>query len=111
MGLIALLVILVGISIAPLIGVYIKYLIELAIIKHTPADKYDKQANYTSYTGRELPWESKHEARCETPASISLSDKDRKAISKAVADGIYYSRIREGKNPGNYTLTEGHFDD
>lgn len=111
MSLIALLVILVGIDIAPLIGMFVKYLIELAIIKNTPADKCDKQANYTSYTGRELPWEPKHETHCETLSDTSLSDKDRKAIAKAVADGIYYSRIREGKNPGNYTLTEGHFDD
>ena len=111
MSLIALLVILMGISIAPLVGMFVKYLIELAIIKYTPADKYDKLANRTSYTSRELPWEHKHETHCETLSGTSLSDKDRKAIAKAVADGIYYSRIREGKNPGNYTLTEGHFDD
>ena len=111
MSLIALLVILMGISIAPFVSMFVKYLIELAIIKHTPADKYDKLANRTSYTSRELPWEHKHETHCETLSGTSLSDKDRKAIAKAVADGIYYSRIREGKNPGNYTLTEGHFDD
>lgn len=111
MSLIALLVILVGISIAPIVGMFVKYLIELAIIKYTPADKYDKLANRTSYTSKELPWERKREVHCETLSDTSLSDKDRKAIAKAVADGIYYSRIREGKNPGNYTLTEGHFDD
>ena len=111
MSLIALLVILVGISIAPFVSMFVKYLIVLATIKYTPADKYDKLANRTSYTSKKLPWERKHETHCETLSDTSLSDKDRKAIAKAVADGIYYSRIREGKNPGNYTLTEGHFDD
>ena len=105
--LILLVVILVGIFIAPFVKMYIKYLIELAIIKKTPSKNMPKEKEYRNYTSTKLPWESSR----EIPSDASLSDKDRKAIAKAVADGIYYSRIREGKNPGNYTLTEDRFDD